>query len=457
MPTTRNLLTVVIIAALASLFDNMDSRLLGFALPGIAKEFSLDPKTMGLIASSTMVGMMVGSFLWGWIADKWGRRIAFTCTVLIFSLFSGAAALAYSVGFLLAIRFITGLGLGGAIPVDASILAEFAPARIRGLCGGVLPIAFPVGTFLGSAAALVIVPNYGWRGLFLVGVLPALLVAWVRRSVPESPRWLADRGRFRECRKALNYIGISEEALEKSRLALVNEPPPPRLPKPVFTDLFTPEMRRRTAHTWIVWGLPLMASWGFSLWTPSFFVKLHGTTVKTAIAYTLYISLVAIAGRWSTYFVLDRFGRKPFTIIGFTGAGLFLFTFVLIHNNATLFGYGVACYTFFVEMGLCAITPYTPEVYPLHIRVLGTSSAMGVGRIGGAIGPYMIGVLMGAGQVPWIWVLLGSGCLIAGLATIWLGIETRGRNLEQLNRAAAEGAARARRKQVAEIKAAATQ
>jgi putative MFS transporter len=431
----------------------MDSKLLGFALPGIAKEFGLKPQTMGLIASSTMVGMTIGSFLWGWIADKWGRRLAFIATVLIFSLFSGVTAASFSVGFLLGVRFITGIGLGGAIPVDAAILAEFAPARIRGFAGGVLPIAFPVGTFLASATALVLVPRFGWRGLFLVGILPALLTAWVRRGVPESPRWLANHERFDESRKALNHIGVTDEALERSRVALINELPPPVLPRPVFRDLFTPEMRRRTAHTWIVWALPAMASWGMTLWLPSFFVKLYGMPLKQALAYTLYISFVAIAGRLTCYFFLDRAGRKPFTILGYTMAGSFLFLLTLIHQNGTYFAYAAAGYMYFIEMGMCAITPYTPEVYPLHIRVLGTSSAMGMGRIGGATGPYIIGLLMGSGKVQWIWIFLGAGCLIAGLATIWLGIETRGRNLEQLTRAATEEVAKARGENVHETAA----
>ena len=441
MPTTRNLLTVVIIAALASLFDNMDSKLVGNALPGLAKEFAMSGATKGLVTSSTMWGMTVGSFIWGWIADKWGRRIAFTLTVLMFSIFSGLTAASFSVSMLLVIRFLTGVGLGGAIPVDASILAEFAPARIRGFCGASLPIAFPVGTFLASFLGLLIVPNYGWRALFLVGVIPALLVAWVRRGVPESPRWLANRGRLDECRKALNHIGISDEALEKSQQALANEPPPAKLPKPLYRDLFTPELRRRTAHTWIIWGLPLMSSWGMTFFMPTFFMELHGSTLKAALTYNVYISLVAIAGRATVFFLLDRVGRKPFTILGYAGAATFLFSMLLIHRNEIHFFYVAAAYMYFIEMGMCAITPYTPEVFPVHIRVLGTSTAMGIGRIGGAIGPLMIGIFLGAGHVPWIWMFLGAGCLTASLATIWLGIETRGRNLEQLNQAATDAAA----------------
>jgi putative MFS transporter len=441
MPTTRNLLTVVIIAALASLFDNMDSKLVGNALPGMAKEFAMSAATKGWVTSSTMWGMTVGSFIWGWIADKWGRRIAFTLTVLMFSIFSGMTAASLSVGILLLIRFLTGVGLGGAIPVDAAILAEFAPARIRGFCGASLPIAFPVGTFMASLLGLLIVPNYGWRVLFLVGVVPALLVAWVRRGVPESPRWLANRGRLDECRKALNHIGITDEALDKSRLALANEPPPAKLPKPLFRDLFTPELRRRTFHTWIIWGLPLMSSWGMTFWMPTFFIELQGSTLKAALTYNVYISLVAIAGRGTVFLLLDRIGRKPFTILGYTGAATFLLSLLLIHRNEFYFFCLAACYMYFIEMGMCAITPCTPEVFPVHIRVLGTSTAMGIGRIGGGIGPLTIGYFMGAHHPEWIWIFLASGCTIAVLSTIWLGIETRGRNLEQLNQAATDAAA----------------
>ena len=133
MPVTRPLLWVTVIGALGFLFDNMDNQFLGYALPGIAKEFKLGPETIGLIASAGMFGMATGSFFWGWIADKWGRRMAFSATILIFSLFTGLLAAAYSVGFIIGIRFIAGTGLGGAVPVDSSLIAEFSrPASAAG-------------------------------------------------------------------------------------------------------------------------------------------------------------------------------------------------------------------------------------------------------------------------------------------------------------------------------------
>jgi putative MFS transporter len=434
---------VIVIAALASLFDAGDAYLLGFAMPGIAKEFALKPQTLGLIASSTLVGMTLGSFLWGWIADKWGRKIAFTATILMFSLFSGISGLAFSVSFLLGARFLTGLGIGGSVPVDASILAEFAPARIRGYSGGALPIAWPVATFIAAATALVVLPRWGWRGLFLVGVLPALLTVWVRRNVPESPRWLANRGRFAEARSALHYLDIQDDAIEKSRIAVQHEPPLPMLPPAIFRDLFTPEMRQRTAHTWIIWILPLMASWGMNLWLPKLFVQVHGLKVQQAVAFVLYITLFSIAGRFLVYFLSEKVGRKLFIVVGFTMAGVMLFAEIWA-GSVMQFFWVSAIYQFFIEMGLCGSTIYTPEIYPVHIRVLGTSTSMGLGRIGGAVGGYAIGYFLGVNQPIHMWIFLGLGCLIAGLVTIVMGVEPKGQNLEQLTKDGTQGAARRR-------------
>jgi MFS family permease len=131
-PITRPLIGVIVITALASLFDAGDAYMLAFVMPGIGKEFNARPETLGLLASCSLVGMTIGSIVWGWIADKAGRKIAFTFTLLMFSVFSGIGGFATSIGFLIGARFLAGLGIGGAVPVDASILAEFAPARIRG-------------------------------------------------------------------------------------------------------------------------------------------------------------------------------------------------------------------------------------------------------------------------------------------------------------------------------------
>ena len=432
MPLTPALVAVTVIAAMGYLFDNMDNLFLAYALPSIAKEFSLQPQTIGLIASVGLVGMAVGSFAWGWIADRWGRRMAFSATILIFSLFTGLLAASFSVGFIIGVRFLAGTGLGGAIPVDSSLVTEYAPARIRGRLNGALPAIWPVGQVLASGCALLIVPALGWRGLFLVGILPALLTAWVRRRVPESPRWLANRGRFEESRKALHFIGVTDEALARARAEDAAEPPAPEPPRPRFLDLFAPELRWRTIHTWLIWGLPLIAAWGMNLWMPTFFVKLYHIQLSKTLTYLFLISFIAVAGRFTVYFLVDKLGRKPFIIFPYAIAGIVALMFGLVETEAQLVA-AFACYSFFENMGSTAITIYAPEVFPLHIRALGTSSAMGIGRIGGAIAPYVIGVLMGSGHVGWIWIMISATLIAPAAVTIWMGIETRGRNLEQLS------------------------
>ena len=445
-PLTRPMLGVIVIAALASLFDAMDAYLLGFAMPGIAKEFDFKSETLGLIAMSTLIGMCVGSFFWGWIADKWGRKVAFTITILMFSLFSGTSGMAIGLGTLLGARFLTGLGIGGSVPVDHSILCEFSPARIRGYAIGTHPLGWPIATFISSGVALLVLPIWGWRGLFFCGIVPALLVFWVRRNVPESPRWLINRGRVEETKRALGYLQIGDEAIEASRKAVENETPPPVLPPAVYRDLFTPEMRVRTLHSWALWILPLMASWGMNLWIPQLLVKIYGLPVQTAVGYMLYISLFAIAGRLTVFLLSELAGRRIFIILGFTGAGLFLLGQIWT-TTANQFFWDAAFYQYCIEMGLCGSTIYLPETYPLHIRVLGGSTAQGLGRIGGGIGGYAIGLFFGAGMVTEMWIFLAAGCLIAGLSTIWFGIETKGQNLELLNKEGAEGAAKARQRE----------
>jgi MFS transporter, putative metabolite:H+ symporter len=270
------------------------------------------------------------------------------------------------------------------------------------------------------------------------------LTFWVRRNVPESPRWLANRGRFDEARKALHYLQISDVAIERSRIAVQNEPPLPMVPPAVYGDLFKPEMRRRTTHTAIIWLFPLMCSWAMNLWMPKLFVQLYGLTVRQAVGYALYFSLISISARLVVYSLSEKVGRKIPIVIGFSLAGIFLY-FAGGAKSATQFFAIACCYQACMEMGLCAIGIYTPEVYPVHIRALGSSWAMGLGRIGGAIGGYAVGAFLGAGHPGMVWVFLGSGSLFAGLITIWMGIEPKGRNLEELNREeSAKGVARAR-------------
>jgi MFS transporter, putative metabolite:H+ symporter len=202
----RALMFIIAVAAVGFFFDSFDIVIVSYALPMIKQDFGLDPKQMGLIGSAALAGMGLGSWFWGWVADRWGRRVVFAATVLMFSVFTGIAGLSMSLEFIVGARFLTGLGLGGMVPIDQALVAEYAPARIRGRVSAMLPLCWPVGKFAAAGAGLLIVPSLGWRWLFALGALPAVLVFFIRCGVPESPRWLADRGRDREVRASLAYV-----------------------------------------------------------------------------------------------------------------------------------------------------------------------------------------------------------------------------------------------------------
>src|SRR5260221_3451321 len=212
-PLTKPLMFIIAVAAAGFLFDSFDIVIVSYALPSIAKEFQLTPQQVGLIGSSALAGMGIGSWIWGWIADRWGRRIVFAATVLMFSVFTGIAGLSFSLGFLIGARVLTVLGLGGMVPIDSALVAEYAPARIRGRVSACLPLCWPIGIFAAAGTSLAVVPTIGWRWLFAIGVLPAILAFIIRRGIPESPRWLAAHGRTEEAQASLRCVGIHAQLI----------------------------------------------------------------------------------------------------------------------------------------------------------------------------------------------------------------------------------------------------
>src|SRR6201996_3906668 len=236
---TGALRLIIAVAAAGFLFDSFDITIVAYALPKIREEFGLSPQQVGLVGSSALAGMGLGSWFWGWVADRWGRRVVFAATVLMFSVCTGIAGMSMSLGFLVGARFLTGLGLGGMVPIDQALVAEYAPARIRGRVSAILPLCWPIGIFAAAGAGLLIVPNFGWRWLFALGALPAILVYFIRRGVPESPRWLADQNRHREARASLAYVGVDSAMIEQARAELTALPDRAMEPEVSFRDLFT--------------------------------------------------------------------------------------------------------------------------------------------------------------------------------------------------------------------------
>lgn len=426
---TRPLMFIIGVAAAGFFFDSFDIVIVSYALPSIAKEFALVPHQVGLIGSSALAGMGVGSWVWGWIADRWGRRAVFASTVLMFSLFTGVAGLSASIGFLIGARFLTGLGLGGMVPIDGALVAEFAPARIRGRVSAVLPLCWPIGIFAAAGISLAVVPTIGWRWLFVIGVIPALLAFVIRRKVPESPRWLAAHGRSEAARESLRYVGIDDALLEQARLEIESRPPAPVLPQGRLRDLFTPAYARRLTHTCLMWFCSNFAASAFSVWLPTIYATFYHIQLTRTLVYTFIVAGTSVVGRVVAFSLIDALGRKPLIIIGFGTAGVAALTFTQATTETSLLLVAVV-YAFFADIGSLAMTVYTPEVFPLRHRGVGTAFAMGWGRFGGMISPFVAGLLLTAENITLVWCLMSAFQLFSASITLLLAQETSGRNLE---------------------------
>ena len=197
---------IFLIGGLGFMFDAWDVALNGFLIPLVGQEWGLSPAQRGWIGTANLVGMAVGAVVWGAVADSIGRKRAFSLTLLMFSLFSLAGAASPDYVAFCAFRFLAGVGLGGCIPVDYALVGEFTPARVRGRVLTAMDVWWPVGATLCGAVSTALLALHSWRLLLAVMVLPALLLVWVRRSVPESPIYLASRGRVDEARAVVDDL-----------------------------------------------------------------------------------------------------------------------------------------------------------------------------------------------------------------------------------------------------------
>lgn len=431
MPLNRRHWLVFGFCASGMVFDSIDLQLMSFAAPHLLEEWALPPEQLGIVISAAVVGMMVGTYVFGALADRIGRRTVFQITIGIFSIFTGLAALTVTVGQLALTRLLAGFGIGGSIPVDAIVLSEFMPNRPRGRMMALWAISFSVGGLLAPVLASLILPHFGWRGLFAIGAAPALIIFFVRWMIPETPAFLLMRGRTIEARQAVSWLaGTKVEPRDRF-------PPPTQAarlnPEGIenrssVLDLFGPELRGKTVLSWLVWF-----GWGFSyfgliLWLPTLLGRYHGVPQNDVFMFMIGFAVAGICGRIATLFLVDSWGRRPVIILCSTGGFLAMAMFAQQDAYAMLIVWG--CITaLFLDGGYSAIVPYIPELYPTRSRGNGVGAAQGVGRIASAIAPIVVGYIVGPAGVSAVVLFLAAGTVVTALAMLFLGKETRGSSM----------------------------
>jgi len=446
---TGNQKKIVAAAIVGDALEFFDYFLIGFVLAFIIGPWKLTFGQSAVVLLSSGIGAILGAISWGWMADRIGRRKVFIATVLNFSVATGALCFTPDNGwvYLMLFRFFVGFGVGGLYCVDLPLVQEFMPSSKRGMIGGLVTVFIPIGVGIGAVLGAYLAPAVGWRGLFAVGVLPALATLLVRLWVPESPRWLVRQGRYEEARNSLAWA----MEVDPNTLPLPTADPAP-ISQSRWLDLF--KHPRSLIVSWIGNLGAQTGVYGVTLWAPTLFVLLLRVSPAQASKMMIALTVAGVIGRISFSFLSEQLGRRASGgLLGF-GAGALIVLAGVMHSTfiggiSAFWLILIAAY-FFADGGFAVVGPYAAEVWPSHLRTSGMGSAYGFGGVGKIIGPLGLALIVGShnfvkpdvplNAIPTAFCYLGAWYILAGAVYLLLGFETKGRSIEQIDRALARAA-----------------
>jgi len=415
-------------------FDGFDIYVLATVLGATLKSgFS----TMGQNAqfvSATFLGMMLGSFLTGFLGDKYGRRFTYQANLAIFGLASVAAAFAPSMGVLILLRFIIGVGLGAENVVGYSTLTEFIPPQARGKWLGGMSVFVVTGLPAAGLVGTLVIPRFGWRAMFMLGGLGALVVWYLRKALPESPRWLESVGRNEEANTILKAI---EDESSRGRAPL---PAPASAVTVSHSRNLGSLLNSVLLPRMIVGCITLIVIntliYGFVTWLPTFFVQ-EGLSIANSFRYALVMSFGAPIGSAIGALTADSWGRKP-TIIG---ASLFTILvggiYPFIKNPVVLMTTGFLLTVPIYVLVALLFAIYIPELFPTEVRLRASGICNTFGRGATIVTPFVVVALFKAYGVGGVLSLMIGLLFIQICVVLLFGIEPKKRRLEELESEAA--------------------
>ncbi|WP_340688407.1 MFS transporter [Amycolatopsis coloradensis] len=428
---------IFLIGGLGYMFDAWDVALNGFLTPLVGTEFGLSAGGKGLVATANLIGMAVGAVAWGTVADRIGRKRAFSITLLLFALFSVLGALAPNVETFLALRFLAGIGLGGCIPVDYAIVSEFSPRKHRGRVLSAMDGWWPIGTTLAAVSATLLLPVEGnWRWMLVLMILPALLLFWVRRGVPESPLYLVRKGREAEAR------AVIDDLVRRTGAA----PEPYSVPPAVVEDTrggavaaafdqlrrvwaFNP---RITAVAWSLFISVMLVYYAALSWMPSI-LRAQGFGEIAAFASTALMNATGIVGVAVAVLLVDKVGRKRIIMVAGPLTALSLVVFSLLLDTPAAAVVAIGAFGLFALVVIPVMYAYVSELYPTELRASGFGWASSSSRAITGFAPLLFGsVLWPVLGLPLTFTVLGV-LVVAAVVFMMTGApETRGRELDRI-------------------------
>ena len=437
-PLTRRFYVLAGAVMVGAVLDLFDFFLIAFVVPDLADDWDLTFGQAAVMLLSAGVGAIGGSFVWGRAGDRLGRRVPLMAGIVTFSLATGALALAPEGGwwYIALLRLIVGAGVAGVAVIAVPLALEFTPTRLRTRVVGFVTTAMvPIGIMVAALVAAAL----PWRAAFAIGLLPIVMVPFILSYVPESPRWLADKGRLREARRVVAWL------TERPEEALALEVPAPVEAGSSYSDLG--RYRRSVLVTVLAWLGASIAVSGLVLWGPTFLERILDVSSDEAALLFLVVALGSFAGRLFFSFVPHRLGRRACGLLMGFGAAPPLVIAAFSSDSEVLgiplFLLALIPAAFFVDGGFANLAPYTPEIFPTSLRTHGMGLAWAVSGLGRIIGPLVIALVAGTGDLvdPQAtldaltpsFLFLAAAALVVGIAFMVVRLEPHGRDLETLS------------------------
>ena len=391
---------VVLFVCLAGyVFDAFEVMLYSNALVDIKKEFSFNFAGSGTVMTLSLLGYAFGGIFWGPMTDKIGRLKVMIWTVSGYAAFTGLTALSWDAVSLIFFRFVMGFFAGGEWAAGAALISEAWPAKYRGRVIGVMQTGWPIGAILASAVYAIIAPAWGWRWVFVSGIIPAVIVLLIRMTLKESKS-------FQTCVETGTQVS--------------------------WTGIFAPKYLKRTVMFMLISFVGLLGYWCIMTWIPAMLRAEKGMTLVASSVWFIVINIGSMCGYLSFGVVADHLGRRPAFSIYWLVAMVAAPVFVIYSSTATLmviFGFILG-----LSMGYFSGYPlYGSELWPTALRCSGMGIIyMGIARMGSTFGPMVIGMIADKSSIGTAIVIMASFYIVAVILIWAMGYETKGKSLEEI-------------------------
>ncbi|CAG9169036.1 MFS transporter [Cupriavidus respiraculi] len=423
-----------LLIGLATFFDGFDVIAIAATLPLLITQWSLTPGQIGFLIAAPAVGQLIGALLFPWLAERYGRLHSIAWSAGIIGLMSIACGFAPSFEVFALLRIVQGLGLGGELPVAATYINEVTRAHGRGRFVILYEVVFPIGLLISNAVGAWLVPRHGWEVMYFIGGVPIVLVFLLRKVIPESPRWLAEKGRMAEADAAMQgFERASRQPLppvgDVGRFEAMSGTHPRRRVR----DLVSRAYLGRTVSVWMLWATCGFIQYGLSTWLPTIYKTVYHAPLQVALNLAAGASVLGVVGSLVCAMVVDRVGRKPVICVSFVLCALSLAAAGVFHASsvyvvATLCAFALG----FLASGFITAYVYTPELYPTSVRAMGCGLGGAWLKIAAIFAPSLIASTIGSGNLAVAFLVLALVPLLAALTIQFFSIETKGKVLEEL-------------------------